>query len=47
MSPTLTVIKKELKDSLRNRWVIAATLLLAILALSLGFLGSTPAGGEC
>ncbi|MCQ9328617.1 ABC transporter permease [Pelistega suis] len=46
MSPTLTVIKKELKDSLRNRWVIAATLLLAILALSLGFLGSTPAGGN-
>ncbi len=46
MSPTLTVIKKELKDSLRNRWVIAATLLLAVLALSLGFLGSTPAGGN-
>lgn len=46
MSPTLTVIKKELKDSLRNRWVIAATLLLAVLALSLGFLGSSPAGGN-
>lgn len=44
MNPVLTVVKKELKDSLRNRWVIAATLLLAGLALSLGFLGSSPTG---
>ena len=35
---------KEVRDSLRNRWVLAATLLLAALALSLGFLGSSPTG---
>lgn len=46
MSPVITVMKKEVKDSLRNRWVMAATILLAGLALSLGFLGSSPAGGN-
>lgn len=46
MNPVLTVVKKEIKDSLRNRWVIATTILLAGLALSLGFLGSSPAGGN-
>ncbi len=44
MSPTLIIIGKEIRDGLRNRWVLAVTLLLAALALSLGFLGSAPTG---
>ena len=35
---------KEIKEGLRNRWVLATTLLLAALALSLTFLGSAPTG---
>ncbi len=35
---------KEVRDGLRNRWVVAATLLLAALALALAFLGSAPTG---
>ena len=42
---TLGIIAlKELRDSFRNRWVIAATLLLAALALALAFVGSAPTG---
>jgi len=44
MGPTLIIIQKELRDGMRNRWVLAVTLLLAALALSLGFLGSAPTG---
>ena len=44
MSPTLIIIEKEIRDGMRNRWVLAVTLLLAALALSLGFLGSAPTG---
>ena len=35
---------KEIKEGLRNRWVLATTLLLAALSLSLTFLGSAPTG---
>lgn len=35
---------KELRDGLRNRWVIAATVLLALFALTLAFLGAAPTG---
>ena len=35
---------KEIQEGLRNRWVLATTLLLAALALSLTFLGSAPTG---
>jgi len=35
---------KEIQECLRNRWVVAMTVLLAALALSLTFLGSTPTG---
>jgi Cu-processing system permease protein len=38
------IAAKEIRDGLRNRWVAAATLLLAALALSLAFLGSAPVG---
>lgn len=44
MSPTLILMRKEIRDGLRNRWVLAVTVLLAMLALSLGFLGSAPTG---
>ena len=44
MNPTLILTRKEIRDGLRNRWVLAVTLLLAMLALSLGFLGSAPTG---
>jgi Cu-processing system permease protein len=38
------VAGKEIHQAVRNRWVLAATLLLAGLALSLTFLGSAPTG---
>ncbi len=38
------VAGKEIRDGFRNRWVLAATLLLGSLALVLAFLGSAPAG---
>jgi Cu-processing system permease protein len=38
------VAHKEVHQAVRNRWVLAATLLLAALALSLTFLGSAPTG---
>ncbi len=44
MSPTLILIHKEIRDGLRNRWVLAVAILLAMLALTLGFLGSAPTG---
>lgn len=44
MNPTFILMRKEIRDGLRNRWVLAVALLLAMLALSLGFLGSAPTG---
>jgi Cu-processing system permease protein len=38
------LIGKEIRDGLRNRWVVATTLLMAALALTLSFLGSAPTG---
>jgi Cu-processing system permease protein len=35
---------KEVRDGLRNRWVVATILLLGTLALALSFLGSAPVG---
>jgi Cu-processing system permease protein len=35
---------KELRDGLRNRWVAAAIIVLAALALALSLLGSAPTG---
>jgi Cu-processing system permease protein len=40
----LIIAAKEIHRAIRNRWVLAATLLLAGLALSLTFLGSAPTG---
>lgn len=44
MSPILIIAQKEIRDNLRNRWVIAATVLMFALALALGFMGSAPTG---
>ena len=44
MRNVLIVARKEILEGLRNRWVVAATLLLAALALTLTFLGSAPTG---
>lgn len=44
MTTILLLAEKEIREGLRNRWVIAATALLATLALTLSFLGSAPTG---
>ena len=40
----LIIAGKEIRDGMRNRWVVAITLLLALLALTLAFLGAAPTG---
>ena len=40
----LTIAAQEVRTGLRNRWVLAITVLLAALALSLALLGSAPVG---
>ena len=45
MRPILIIALKEIREGLRNRWVLATTLLLATLALTLTFLGAAPTGG--
>ena len=44
MTATLTIALGEFRLACRNRWVAAATLLLAALALTLALLGSAPTG---
>lgn len=44
MTNILIIARKEIQEGLRNRWVLATTLLLAALALTLSFLGSAPIG---
>ena len=44
MTNILIIAGKEIQEGLRNRWVLATTLLLAALALTLSFLGSAPTG---
>ena len=44
MSIVWTLAQKELRDGFRNRWVAAAVIVLAILALALSILGSAPTG---
>lgn len=46
MNAILTITAKEIRQAVRNRWVLAATLLLAALALSLTFLGTAPSGSN-
>jgi len=44
MNAVATIAVQEIRDGLRNRWIIALTLILAGFALSLTFLGSAPGG---
>jgi Cu-processing system permease protein len=44
MRSVAIIAGKEIRDGLRNRWVVATTLLLGSLALTLAFLGSAPTG---
>lgn len=44
MKNVLIIARKEIREGLRNRWVLGATLLLAALALTLTALGSAPTG---
>ncbi|MDA8251963.1 MAG: ABC transporter permease subunit [Rhodospirillales bacterium] len=44
MRQVLLIGAKELRDGVRNRWVLAATALLAVFALTLAFLGAVPTG---
>jgi Cu-processing system permease protein len=44
MSNIFIIAGKEIQEGMRNRWVLATTLLLAALALTLTFLGSAPTG---
>lgn len=44
MRAALVIAGQEFRVGLRNRWIVAMTLLLAALALSLTLLGSAPTG---
>jgi Cu-processing system permease protein len=44
MRNVLAIAAREIQEGMRNRWVLATTLLLASLALTLAFLGSAPTG---
>lgn len=44
MAQTVVIAVREFRDGLRNRWVLATTLLLAALALSLALAGTAPTG---
>lgn len=44
MKQIAIIAVKEWRDGIRNRWVLATTVLLATLALTLAFLGSAPTG---
>jgi ABC-2 family transporter len=44
MRPAFIIAGKELRDGMRNRWVLATTALMAALALTLAFLGTAPTG---
>lgn len=46
MNNIAIIATKEIQEGLRNRWVLATTLLLAALALSMTFLGSAPTGSS-
>ncbi len=44
MKQVWLIAAKELRDGLRNRWVLATTALLALFALTLAFVGTAPTG---
>ncbi|MCW9000439.1 MAG: hypothetical protein OQK04_17145, partial [Kangiellaceae bacterium] len=44
MKASIAVAQKEFKDGLRNRWLIAITLIFAIFASALSWFGSAAVG---
>ena len=44
MNAIAVIAGREVRDGLRNRWVVAMTLLMAALALTLTLVGSAPTG---
>ncbi|MBL6935962.1 MAG: ABC transporter permease [Alphaproteobacteria bacterium] len=44
MKNILVIAEKEIRDGIRNRWILATALLLGGLSLGLAFLGSAPVG---
>lgn len=44
MKSILAIAEKEFKDGLRNRWLVAITLIFAVLASGLSWFGSASAG---
>jgi len=44
MYEIMTVARKEFRDGLRNRWVLAITLIFALFALGLGYFGAAASG---
>jgi len=44
MNALVTIAGQEIRDGLRNKWIVAMTLLLAGFALTLALLGSAPTG---
>ena len=44
MNAVWTIARKELSDSLRNRWLVAISLVFATLALGIAWFGAAAAG---
>ena len=44
MNAVITVASKEFRDGLRNRWVLAITLVFAVLAVGLAYFGAAASG---
>ena len=44
MTAVAAIAGREILAGIRNRWMLSASLLLGVLALTLAFVGSTPAG---
>ncbi len=44
MNPIWNIASKELSDGLRNRWLLAISLLFAVLAVGIAWLGAAAAG---
>lgn len=44
MNPMLTMAGKEFRDGLRNRWILAITIIFAVLSIGLAYFGAAAAG---
>lgn len=44
MNPIISVARKEFKDGLRNRWIVAISMIFSLLAIGLAFFGSAASG---